>query len=103
MAAYGLTLRRKSGIFFCRRRGQKDAITSDGRVMNSSLYSLDRGTHLKIVMVAAMMAVVVLIVGESAQPGRSAPAAAAAAAIAIPGASSTWSVAKPEILARIPG
>lgn len=39
--------------------------------MNSSIYSLDRTTHLKIIAVAAMMAALVVVVGESAQVSQS--------------------------------
>ena len=48
--------------------------------MNSSLYNLDRATHVKIVMVAAITATVVMIVGEAGQLDRSASAAPGAAA-----------------------
>ena len=40
--------------------------------MNTSLYFLDRGTHIKIVLLAAVLACVVLAVGESAQLGHAA-------------------------------
>jgi hypothetical protein len=45
--------------------------------MNSSLFTLDRATHLKILMVAAITAVVVLMVGENARLDRTAFAAPA--------------------------
>lgn len=45
--------------------------------MNSSLYSLDRATHLKIVLVAAITAAIVLVVGESARLDHTASAAPA--------------------------
>jgi hypothetical protein len=45
--------------------------------MNSSLYNSDRATHLKIVVVAAITAAVVLIVGENARLDRTASAASA--------------------------
>lgn len=40
--------------------------------MNSSLPTLDRATHLKIVLVAAITVAVVLTVGENARPDRTA-------------------------------
>jgi hypothetical protein len=46
--------------------------------MNSSFYFLDRGTHVKIVLLAALFASAVVAVGESAQFGSSAHPAAAA-------------------------
>jgi hypothetical protein len=45
-----------------------------GNPMNSSFTFLDRATHLKIVLLAALVAGAVVAVGESAQVGRSAPA-----------------------------
>ena len=46
-------------------------------MMNSSLYTLDRATHLKIVLVAAITAAAVLTVGETARlDGRMATAPA---------------------------
>jgi len=47
--------------------------------MNSSLYFLDRATHLKIVLLAALLAGAVVAVGQSAQLSR--PAAAPTAAV----------------------
>ena len=47
-----------------------------GNPMNSSFYFLDRATHLKIVLLAALLAGAVVAVGESAQLGRSAHPAA---------------------------
>ena len=43
-----------------------------GKPMNTSFYFLDRGTHIKIVLLAAVLAGVVVAVGESAQLGHSA-------------------------------
>jgi len=40
--------------------------------MNHSLYTLDRATHLKTVLVAALTVAIVLIVGESARFDRTA-------------------------------
>lgn len=71
--------------------------------MNSSLYTLDRATHLKIILVAVITAAVVLIIGESAQVGRSMPTTATRAAIAMPAADATWAVGPAEIHGRIPG
>lgn len=47
--------------------------------MNSSLYSLDRATHLKIVIIAAMAAAIVFAVGESARLHRQTPTVSAPA------------------------
>ena len=44
--------------------------------MNTSFYFLDRATHIKIVLLAAVLAGVVLAVGESAQLGHAARSAA---------------------------
>ena len=49
------------------------------RVMNASLYSLDRITHFKIVAVALIAAVAVFIVGKTAQIGGSGTGAAVSA------------------------
>ena len=43
-----------------------------GNPMNSSFYFLDRGTHVKIVLLAAVLAGVVVAVGESARGGHAA-------------------------------
>lgn len=40
--------------------------------MNTSLYTLDRATHLKVVLVAAVTVATVLVVGESARLDRTA-------------------------------
>lgn len=45
--------------------------------MNSSFHSFDRGTHAKIVLVAAMAAALVLAIGKTAQFDRAAAAASA--------------------------
>jgi hypothetical protein len=37
--------------------------------MNASFYFLDRATHIKIVLLAAALAGVVVAVGEAARPG----------------------------------
>jgi hypothetical protein len=37
--------------------------------MNASFYFLDRATHIKIVLLAAVLAGVVVAVGEAARPG----------------------------------
>ena len=71
--------------------------------MNYSLYNLDRATHLKIVVVAAITAALVLIIGESAQLDRNAPVAAAPASMAAPGPNSALPADKPGILARAIG
>ena len=56
-----------------------------GKPMNASFYFLDRATHIKIVLLAAVLAGVVVAVGESAQRGRVAgPGAFTAATSAQP-------------------
>lgn len=47
--------------------------------MNSSLYSLDRVTHLKIALIAAIAAAVVFVVGKNAQLGGEMPGIAVSA------------------------
>jgi len=47
-----------------------------GKPMNTSSYFLDRGTHIKIVLLAAVLAGVVLTVGENARLGHAARPAA---------------------------
>ena len=47
-----------------------------GNPMNTSFYFLDRGTHRKIILLAAILAGVVLAVGENAQLGHAARPAA---------------------------
>jgi hypothetical protein len=46
--------------------------------MNCSLYSLDRTTHLKIVVVAAMAAALVICIGKNSMFGAPEPALPAA-------------------------
>jgi hypothetical protein len=43
-----------------------------GKPMNTSFYFLDRATHIKIVLLAAVLAGVVVAVGESARGGHAA-------------------------------
>jgi hypothetical protein len=47
-----------------------------GKPMNASFYFIDRATHIKIVLLAAVLAGVVVAVGESAQRGHATGAAA---------------------------
>jgi hypothetical protein len=55
-----------------------------GKPMNASFYFLDRATHIKIVLLAAVLAGVVVAVGEAARPGRAAGAAALTATTPVP-------------------
>ena len=46
-----------------------------GKPMNASFYFLDRATHIKIVLLAAVLAGVVVAVGENARGGYAAGSA----------------------------
>jgi len=52
--------------------------------MNASIYSLDRATHFKIVLVAAVMVAAVTLVGKTAQFDRIAASAAPTQTVAQP-------------------
>ena len=41
--------------------------------MNSSMYNLDRATHLKVIVVAVTVAALVVAIGKSAQLNHAAP------------------------------
>jgi hypothetical protein len=47
-----------------------------GTLMNASFYFLDRATHIKIVLLAAVLASAVVAIGEAAQGGHAAGPAA---------------------------
>jgi hypothetical protein len=77
--------------------------------MNSSFYFLDRATHVKIVLLAAVFAGVVVAIGESAQLGRSAhpvaplaamPGQAARAVKVLSGPTAKPGTTKPAVLSR---
>jgi hypothetical protein len=54
--------------FFFASSGPKKWAGWMGKPMNASFYFLDRGTHIKIVLLAAVLAGVVVAVGEAARP-----------------------------------
>ena len=52
--------------------------------MNATLYSLDRPTHMKIVMVAAIAAALVFAIGKTAQFDHAAPGRAISVPVQAP-------------------
>lgn len=66
-----------------------------GKPMNASFYFLDRATHIKIVLLAAVFAGVVVAVGEAARPGRAAGAAALTATTPVQPAQSAKALSTP--------
>jgi hypothetical protein len=69
--------------FFFASSGAKKRGGRMGTAMNASFYFLDRATHIKIVLLAAVLAGVVVAVGKAAQGAHAAGSAAHTATIPV--------------------